>query len=104
MLKMAILSNLLVLPRRFDFSESYLTAVLAPGLPSWKGAVERKREREKKEKMLQFAIHTHWGKMFNAIAVIHLSSLIKEKTLPFSSLLSRHLFDELSSGVIESVN
>lgn len=103
---MAILSNLLVLHRRFDFSESYLTAALAPGLPSRRGAVERKREGEKKkkEKMLQFAIHTHWGKMFNAIAVIHLSSLIKEKTLPFSSLLSRHLFDELSSGVIESVN
>lgn len=39
-LKMVILSNLLVLHRRFDFLESYLTAALAPGLPSRK---EKKR-------------------------------------------------------------
>lgn len=35
-LKMVILSNLLVLHRRFDFLESYLTAALASGLQSWK--------------------------------------------------------------------
>ena len=91
-LKMVILSNLLVLHRRFDFLESYLTAALAPGLPS----------RRKNDAPICNSYTL--GEMFNSMAVIQLSSLIKEKTLPFSSLLSRHLFDELSSGVIESVN
>lgn len=95
-LKMVILSNLLVLHRRFDFLESYLTAALAPGLPS--------RRKKKKRRNAPICNSYTLGEMFNSIAVIQLSSLIKEKTLPFSSLLSRHLFDELSSGVIESVN
>lgn len=56
-LKMVILSNLLVLHRRFDFLEIYLTAVLAPGLPC-----AGKKKGKKKEMMLRFAIHTHWGK------------------------------------------
>lgn len=79
---MAILSNLLVLHRRFDFSQSYLTAASAPGLPSREDGGKKKRKKEGGERRsnLQF-IHIG-GKMFNAVAVIHLSSLIKEKTLP----------------------
>lgn len=42
-LKMVIFGNLLVLHRRFDFLESYLTAALAPGLLSLK---KKKGERK----------------------------------------------------------
>lgn len=67
-LKMVILSNLLALHRRVDFLESYLTAVLASGLPCGGKTApfplppKKKEEINKKEMMLQFAIHTHWGK------------------------------------------
>lgn len=98
-LKTVILSNLLVLHRRFDFLESYLTAVLAPGLPS-----QGKKKKKKKSNGAPICNSYTLGEMFNSMAVIQLSSLIKEKMLPFYSLHSRHLFDELSSGVIESVN
>lgn len=46
-LKMAILSNLLVLHRRFDFSQSYLTAASAPGLPSREDGGRKKRGRKR---------------------------------------------------------
>lgn len=49
-LKMVILSNLLVLHRRFDFLESYLTAALAPGLLS----LEKKKRKKKRCSNLQF--------------------------------------------------
>lgn len=43
--------------------------------------------------------------MFNSVAVIQLSSLIKEKTATILFLgFPAIFFDELSSGVIEPVN
>lgn len=93
MIKMLILSHLLVPHQRFDFSESCLTG-LALGHPL--------------KKIPPICNSYTSGEMFNSMAVIPLSSLIKEKTVLLLSPLcysSRHLFfDELSSGVIESVN
>lgn len=98
-LKMVILSNLLVLHRRFDFLENLLDSSVSPWAPVCGG-----EKRGKKRNDAPICNSYTLGEMFNSLAVIQLSSLIKEKTLAFSSPPSRHLFDELSSGVIESVN